>query len=189
MERSIASNKMPAPISAITIFLEPITVSTLETYLIVGKKSYCEHYLHLWENEDPTPYISNGFTEKVVQRELEDPNTMNFLTKLGNITVGIVKLVKNCGIDELSGVDTLKAEKIYLLKEHSGKGLGKEILRQIEELAVGLGKRFIWLDTMQKGNPIHFYLKNGYVIKRESEIPLPGAKASEKAMWILTKRL
>jgi len=45
------------------------------------------------------------------------------------------------------------------------------------------------LDTMQKGNPILFYQKNGYVIKRESEVTLLGAKPSEKPMWILTKNL
>jgi hypothetical protein len=42
---------------------------------------------------------------------------------------------------------------------------------------------------MQKGNPIFFYQKNGYVIKRESEVTLPNAKPEEKPMWILTKTL
>lgn len=189
MERSIALNKMSTPITDTKVLLEPMSESTLETYLAVGVKSYCEHYLHLWENEDPTPYISNGLTKEVVQRELEDPNVINYLVKWEGTTVGIVKLVKDCGIDELSDRETLKAEKIYLLNEYSGKGIGKEILGQIENLALGLGKKYIWLDAMQKGKPIHFYLKNGYTIKRESEIPFSGAKPTEKPMWILTKPL
>ena len=83
----------------------------------------------------------------------------------------------------------LKAEKIYLLKAHSGQGLGKKVLQWIENHAKSLNKKVVWLDTMQKGNPILFYQKNGYVVKRESEVILPRVKPSEKAMWILTKRL
>ncbi|MCB0374103.1 MAG: GNAT family N-acetyltransferase [Muricauda sp.] len=180
---------MQTSFSTQKIHLEPVTLSNLETYLDVGKQSYCEHYLHLWENEDPTPYISNGLTKNVVTRELADPNALHYLIQQDQATVGILKLVKDCGIDEIAQADSLKAEKIYFLKTYSGKGFGKQVLQFIEELAKGLNKKYVWLDTMQKGNPIHFYQKQGYTIKRESEVVLPNAKPSEKAMWILTKKL
>ena len=171
------------------VILEEVQPSTLDTYVSVGQKSYREHYLHLWENEDPTPYISDGLTASVVERELSEPNSLNYLVKMGNAIVGIVKLVKDCGVDELSPEESLKAEKIYLLKAYAGQGLGKKVLEWIENYARSLKKKVLWLDTMQKGNPIQFYQKNGFVIKRESELVLPGAKSSEKAMWILTKQL
>lgn len=169
--------------------MEPVTQDNLNEYLTVGVKSYCEHYLHLWENEDPTPYISYGLTKEVVERELQDPNALNYLIQQNNKNVGILKLVKNCGIDEIADSDALKAEKIYLLKEHSGKGIGKQVLLFIEDIARKRNKKYVWLDAMQKGNPVHFYQKNGYIIKRDSEIPFPGARPNEKAMWILTKTL
>ncbi len=181
--------KMHSTIPTIKIHLVPVDNTNLATYLSVGVQSYREHYLHLWENEDPTPYISNGLTKDVVQRELEDPNNLHFLINHDTATVGILKLVKDCSIDEIPKEEALKAEKIYLLQEHSGKGFGKQVLHFIEDFAKALKKKMVWLDTMQKGNPILFYQKNGYVIKRESEVVLPGAKPSEKAMWILTKNL
>lgn len=180
---------MSTSFSTQKISLEPVTLSNLDIYLEVGKQSYCEHYLHLWENEDPTPYITHGLTKNVVNRELDDPNALNYLIQQDHTTVGILKLVKDCGIDEISPVDALKAEKIYFLKAYSGKGFGKQVLQFIEELARDLNKKYIWLDTMQKGKPILFYQKNGYVIKRASEVVLPNAVPSEKAMWILTKKL
>lgn len=169
--------------------LQIVDVSTLDIYCSVGQKSYREHYLHLWENEDPTPYIANSLQKSVVIQELKNPNLAHYLIQMGEDIVGIVKLVKNCGIDELSDDISLKAEKIYLLKAYSGKGLGKKVLQLIEQKALALKKKVIWLDTMQKGNPIQFYQKNGFMIKRESELTLAGAKASEKAMHILTKTL
>ncbi len=171
------------------VVLETVDVTTLETYIAVGKKSYREHYLHLWENEDPTPYISIGFTNTIVSAELMDSNVTNYLVKMGQDIVGIVKLVKNKGVDEFPDETSLKAEKIYLLKAFSGKGLGKKVLQLIEKEAIDLKKKVVWLDTMQKGKPLQFYLKNGFKIKRESELTILGAKPSEKAMYILTKQL
>lgn len=180
---------MQTSFSTQKIHLEPVTPSNLEVYLEVGTQSYCEHYLHLWENEDPTPYISVGLTKNVVSRELTDPNALLYLIQQDQTTVGILKLVKDCGIDEITPVDALKAEKIYFLKVYSGKGFGKQVLQFIEGLAKGHNKKYVWLYAMQKGNPIHFYQKQGYKIKRESEVELPNAKPSEKAMWVLTKEL
>jgi len=172
-----------------TLTLEPVTQDSLDAYLTVGVQSYCQHYLHLWENEDPTSYISYGLTKEVVERELQNTNSLNYLIKMNTTAVGILKIVPNCGIDEISDEDGLKAEKIYLLKEYSGKGIGKQVLQYIEEIAKSLNKRIVWLDAMQKGKPVQFYQKNGYIIKRASEVVLPGVKSNEKAMWILTKNL
>lgn len=94
------------------IVLEEIGPSTLDTYISVGIKSYREHYLHLWENEDPTPYISNSFTKAVVEQELADSNSFNYLVKVEDSIVGIVKLVRDRGVDELLPEEALKAEKI-----------------------------------------------------------------------------
>lgn len=171
------------------IILEEVSASTIPIYIAVGKKSYCQHYLHLWENENPDPYINNSFTVPVLEKELLDSNCVNFLVKSNGNTIGIVKLKIDAGIDELPSNTSLLAEKIYLLKEFSGKGFGKKTLIEIENYAMGLGKQILWLDTMQKGNPINFYLKSGFTIKKESTLKLPRAKSSEKAMWVLTKTL
>ncbi|WP_190809382.1 GNAT family N-acetyltransferase [Flagellimonas sp. S3867] len=171
------------------IILEPVNPSTISTYISVGKKSYNQHYLHLWEGENSNPYINTSFTVSVLEKELMDPNSINFLVKVESHTIGIVKLVKNAKLDEHPAKKALLAEKIYLLKEFSGRGFGKKVLSEIETYAKSLDKQVLWLDTMQKGGPIHFYQKNGFTIKKESELSLPGAKTAEKAMWVLTKQL
>ncbi|MDC6367401.1 GNAT family N-acetyltransferase [Muricauda sp. AC10] len=171
------------------VSLKPVNSSNMDIYIQVGRISYVEHYLHLWENEDPTPYLSTSFTQEVVQKELEDPNAQNYLVEWNDTVVGIVKLVKDRSLDEFTAEESLLAQKIYLLKAYSGKGIGKKVLQLIESYAQGLNKKIVWLDTMQKGNPIHFYQKNGYEIKRAGEVKLPGAKPEEKPMWILTKQI
>ncbi|RDY60942.1 GNAT family N-acetyltransferase [Flagellimonas nanhaiensis] len=172
-----------------TITLEVVTTSSMDSYIEVGKNSYVQHYLHLWENNDPTPYISSSFAIEVVEKDLSNPNMVHFLVKMEDEVVGIVKLIKDHPLDEFSEKEALLAQKIYLLQAYSGKGVGKKVLQLIEEFAQNLGKKIVWLDTMQKGSPINFYQKNGYTIKRESTLSLPGAKPEERPMWVLTKVL
>ncbi|NAY90342.1 hypothetical protein GTQ34_00285 [Muricauda sp. JGD-17] len=171
------------------VVLEIVRADTVDTYIRVGKKSYCEHYLHLWENEDPSPYLNSSFTHEVVSSELENPNVINFLVKANDVPTGIVKLIIDQPLDEHSAKDSLLAQKIYLLKSFSGMGIGQKVLRLIENYAIDLNKKLVWLDTMQKGKPLNFYLKNGFKINKESALTLPGAIPSEKPMWILTKQL
>ncbi len=171
------------------VFLEPVSPSTINLYIQVGKKSYYEHYLHLWEDRNPNAYISKSFTVSVVQAELKNPNIANFLVKVNNESIGIVKLVRNKALDEYSDGESLLVEKIYLLKSYSGKGFGRKVLHLIENYARNLNKKIVWLDTMQKGGPLNFYLKNGFAIKKEGALNLPGAKSTERAMWVLTKHL
>ncbi len=169
--------------------LEPLVEATISDYIKVGTQSYNEHYLHLWEGRDPNPYISRSFTQKVVSKDIQDNNLKLFLIKVDKSIAGIVKLVLNSPLDEYSAQEALLAQKIYLLKAYSGQGLGKKVLALIEKYAKDMGKKILWLDTMQKGGPIQFYLKNGFQIKKESELTIPGAVRAEKPMWVLTKVL
>ncbi len=171
------------------VFLERVRKESIDTYIQVGKQSYCEHYLHLWKNKNPSPYLNSSFTREVVQGELKNTNAINFLVKADHATAGIVKLLLNEPLDEFSAKDSLLAQKIYLLKAYSGKGIGTKVLQLIEEYAKSRNKKVVWLDTMKKGKPINFYLKHGYNIKKSGELKLPGAIPSERPMWILTKQL
>ncbi|AWX43449.1 hypothetical protein HME9304_00437 [Flagellimonas maritima] len=171
------------------IVLELVSSTTINEYISVGTTSYNEHYLHLWIHGDSSPYIETSFTSLIVKNELDDENVVNFLVKLGGTSVGIVKLIRDCPLDEFSKDEALLIQKIYLLKIHSGKGIGQNVLQKIEEYAKTMGKLIVWLDTMQKGKPLDFYIKNGFQIKKKSELELLGVKMSEKAMWILTKQL
>ncbi|MEM8848320.1 MAG: GNAT family N-acetyltransferase [Bacteroidota bacterium] len=171
------------------IYLQPVTPDVVSIYLDIGLKSYQQHYLHLWEKQNPTPYVSKSFTNEVLEEELIDDNVENFLVKVEETVIGIVKLIKNKAIEEHDAKSSLLIQKIYFLKEYSGKGYGQQLLSLLEKYARELGKKIIWLDTMQKGNALNFYLRNGFSILKESKLELPHAIEAERPMWVLTKTL
>ena len=169
--------------------LKRVTSKDIDSYIEVGKKSYRQHYLHLWKNGDPEPYISNSFTDQVVKNELKNPNFVHFLVLEGKNTAGIIKIVIDAGYGQYEAKDAMLLEKIYLLESFAGMGLGTGCLNQIVDYARSLGKTVLWLDTMKNGRPLPFYLNYGFNIIGEKELEFKGVLESQKPMYILSYKL
>lgn len=171
------------------LHFEPLTSATYETYIEVGILAYNQHYLHLWPSENTTPYIESSFTEEVLIKEENDKNTILYIIHLNDKAVGVFKITLNCSQDSYTKDEALYVDKIYILNEHSGKGIGKKVLQFAELRAKELDKQIIWLDTMQKGPALHFYLKNGYKIHGESKVHFAAVLPEEKFMWVMVKKI
>ncbi len=169
-----------------TVF-DLLTPETVPAYIEVGTRSYKAHYVHLWEDQDPTPYLETSFIPKVVIKELNDPNCHNYLVKFQGANVGILKLTINQGWGNWEAEDTLYLHRIYLLEKATGRHIGKAVLDHTENLALHLKKKMIWLETMKKGKAKNFYQKHGYEIIGASHITLPRVLHEEKEMWVMGK--
>ena len=163
----------------------PLTPDLISTYNRVGAESYRQHYLHLWPDNDPSEYIENSFTAEVVAQEIEDQNLRHFLIAKQSEIAGILKLVMDAPIEPYSAGQAILLEKIYLLKEYSGQGLGEQCIRYIIELSVSLGKEILWLEAMQKGKALAFYHKLGFEITGEKLLHFSNAIEEERPMYQL----
>ena len=168
---------------------ELLTNTTYDHYISVGKRAYNQHYTHLWSNGDTSPYIQHSFTNEVLYREETDTNTELYLIKLGTDIAGILKITLKKAIDQFSEDEALYVDKIYIQKEFTDLGIGKRTLDFITGTANDLQKRLIFLEAMQKGPALAFYLKNDFKIVGRTQIPFKGAIEKEKPMYILIKEL
>ena len=171
------------------IHIVPLTPELFDAYIRVGIKSYCEHYLHLWENRDPRPYIENSFSREIVQQEYEDPNVSLYLILRGTLQVGILKLILNKTIELPEHIKCLFLERIYLLAAYSGTGIGARVLQFTEAKARDQNTKAVLLETMQKGPALKFYQKNGYDIWGTKNLGFTGLVEEERPMFILGKYL
>ena len=171
------------------IHFEPLTAEKYDCYNTIGSKAYNQHYLHLWPNGDSTPYIQSNFTNKVLEKESLDSNTSLFILYQNKLAIGILKMTFNKSLGKYSEEDALYVDKIYILKECTGSGIGKKVLQFVTLRAKELGKKAIWLDAMQKGPALNFYLKNGFEIHGETSVPFKNAIEKEKPMYVLVKRI
>ncbi len=171
------------------IRIERLSKASIKDYIGTGIKSYRQHYLHLWPNQDPTPYIESSFTAKVVEGEMADANNRHFVIFYKEAAAGILKIVLDSPVKGFSKREAMFLEKVYLLKAYSGKGLGGAVLKFVLDYSRKLGKKALWLCTMQKGPALQFYLKNGFTIVEESLLSLKGAIEEERPMYLLVKRI
>jgi len=171
------------------IHFEPLTAKRFTTYIEVGIKAYSQHYLHLWPGKDATPYIESSFTISVLQQEDFDENTRLFIINFNSKAVGILKFTINCKLTPFSEKEALYLDKIYILNEYSGKGIGKRVLQFVLLRAKKFQKNILWLDTMQNGPALQFYIKNGFEIYSEKLLYFPTMLENERPMFVLTKKV
>lgn len=171
------------------VLLKPLHTEQIALYLELGIRSYKAHYLHLWIDQDPADYIQSSFTPEVVAREIENPDLFHYIAYAGSGPIGIVKLNASRVYPLGDRPASLLLEKIYLLRSASGKGYGARILHEVERLAREMEMEWLWLEAMQKGRALHFYLERGFEKAGETRLPFPNAVDEERPMFILIKPL
>lgn len=167
----------------------PLTEQKFDEYIELGKKSYLQHYLHFWSDGDPSPYFNESFTREVLRTEHKNKNAELFIIYSKGIPVGIMKIVLNEKVGSSSDEESLLLQKIYILKEHSAKGIGSKVLAFVEDFARKRHKKAVWLDTMVKGMAAAFYLKNGYKIQSTKLLDYENIVDAKREMYIMTKKL
>ncbi len=172
-----------------SIHIVPLTPALFEPYIDVGTTSYCQHYLHLWNNRDPSPYIKQAFRPEVVKKEWEDPGISLYLIYVETLPVGILKIILDTPVNKDKRINCLFLERIYLLAEYTGQGIGKAALEFAESLGREKGQKYLCLETMKKGPALDFYQNNGYKILGTKALDFNGLVPEERPMFILGKEL
>ena len=158
-------------------------------YLETGGAAYRDHYCHLWPGGDPWPYLTRNFTTEIVQAELQSPNLRLWLVYCGGTPAGICKLDLEKDHRTMPRGSSIFIEKIYFKNSFTGHGLGSSLMDEITRLGHELGRRFLWLEAMQKGPALSFYRNRGFKILEETQVPHPEALEAEKRMWVLGREI
>jgi GNAT superfamily N-acetyltransferase len=135
------------------------------------------------------PHILKSFTSEIVARELKGANNALFIIYYGDKVAGTVKLIKSSPLLGFPRGSAMLLDKIYLLREFAGKGIGGIALSRIELLGRKLNKSVIWLYSMQQGPALAFYLRHGFVIREEKQLDYPEVLDEHRLMYLLTKSL
>ncbi len=70
--------------------------------------------------------------------------------------------------------DILRIEKLYLLPNAQGMGAGKFFISFASSIAKEFGKKFLELNVNRANNAYYFYLKQGFKVTQEIDIPYYG---------------
>lgn len=107
-------------------------------------------------------YISRNFNSIKIEEEILDTNNQFFLIEYEKQIVGFSKVLFNYKNENIKPKNVTKMERIYLLKEFYGLGLGKKLFQFNVELAKNNNQKGIWLHVwVENPRAIQFYQKMG----------------------------
>ncbi|MDQ3321488.1 MAG: GNAT family N-acetyltransferase [Acidobacteriota bacterium] len=154
----------------------------------IGIDSYLPHYAHLWKENNAEWYLNKCFGDEFLQNELADANIEYYIISAEEKNIGILKLVLRKPLPDSDIENALYLEKIYFIKEWTGKGVGRELINFTFERAGELNRECVWLVAMDTADkPVKAYERTGFTIHSRSRIDFEWMKDEFRGTLVMKK--
>lgn len=154
----------------------------------IGIDSYLPHYTHLWRDDDAAWYMEKCFGDEFLAKELADANVEYYIISVDGKNIGILKLVLKKPLPDSDTENALYLEKIYFIKEWTGKGAGRELMNFTFERALELNRELVWLVAMDTADKaVKAYERAGFTIHSRSQIDFERMKDEFRGTFVMKK--
>ncbi len=139
-------------------------VSQAAAIATVGKKSFRKAFEHLFKcKEELLEYLDHTYDPVKLAKSIRKENNIYFLAMLDGVAVGFAKIKKHSLNEQIESIAQMELQKLYILQEHHGSGIGTALLKEIKKLGNEICPDYIWLDThVSNEDAIRLYEKNGF---------------------------
>ncbi|HEV7349391.1 GNAT family N-acetyltransferase [Telluribacter sp.] len=172
--------------------LEKISVQEADALSALCLRLYPQFYLYLWYDAGEW-YQRTRYNPEQLRTELSDPASEFYWIYQSEegLPVGYLKInLKARPAESTELTDNgLELERIYLLKEATGTGLGAQVLAWVAERAAALRRDYVYLYTMDSSQAIRFYEKYGYRKAGVKRLPFEQMKPEYRGMYLMIKEL
>lgn len=168
--------------------LRPCFLRDVQHLHDVAMQSYREHYLYLWTTMDHARwYMDRSFSVDSLKQQMQDPGSSFFMVGYGNNHCGFIKI--NWGHPVHNHTKSMELERIYLLKQYAGKGIGSAVMEQVLQMGREKGRSLIWLKSMDSSPSIRFYQHCGFRKTGTERLTFEGLHDEFRNMWIMEREL
>ena len=144
------------------ISLQPITKFDYKELYTLMKEVYPLSYQEFW-NDDCSWYVNSQYSQENILKELNQQNAEYYFVIYNKQKVGNFRFIWDENLEGFPSIKTVKLHRIYLHQNTQGKGIGKTLLRWLENLAKQQNYELLWLDAMNKKEQAYqFYCKQGF---------------------------
>lgn len=133
--------------------------------LEVSRTTFIDTYSSRNTAENMEEYIRINFNRKKLETELADINSEFIFAEVQHRIVGYLKLNFKTSQTEPLDPAAAEIERIYVLSEFKGKGIGKSLFQEAVLLSENRNAKFLWLGVWEENQmAIEFYKKQGMTI-------------------------
>ena len=143
--------------------IKKCTLQDLESLQKISIETFYQTFANSNTAENMKAYLENAYNEEKLYKELSNPNSSFFFVYVDELLAGYLKLNEFPSQSDINDIDSLELERIYILKEFQGAGLGKDLLEYAISIAIEHCKKYIWLGVWEHNERAkRFYQKNGF---------------------------
>lgn len=159
------------------VTLTPVTDPDFAVLRELAGTIWRQHYAAIISLAQIDYMLAARFGDEALRGHIQAADRWLELLRVSGTPVGY------CGC-ELAGMDgngsevfpaAMKLGQLYVLESHRGMGLGRFMLRHIEQRARDLGRHVLWLQVNKKNTAsIAFYRAAGFEVAREAVFDIGG---------------
>lgn len=131
----------------------------------LSRKTFSETFGHMNTPSNMKAYLEQAFNIDKLRGELSNGDSSFYFLYADGDLAGYLKLNEYKAQTDIHDPQSLEIERIYLLKEFQGKGLGGFLINKAVDIASTREKSYIWLGVWERNRKaISFYKKQGFYI-------------------------
>lgn len=147
-----------------TISLEKISVSDVEWLQEISTQTFIETFAAVNTESNMAKYLAESLSISTLTDELLREGSEFYFAKIENQIVGYLKLNFGHAQTESMGDNSIEIERIYVLKDFLGQGIGQFMFDKAIEMARQKRLNVLWLGVWEENHrALSFYKKNGLV--------------------------
>lgn len=129
----------------------------------IYRQTFFETFSEQNSEENMRIFLDKAYNEEKLKSEIEDKESETFLAVENQKILGVLKINTGNAETESGLENSLEIQRIYILKESKGLGIGTVFMNLAEKKARELGVSFIWLGVWEKNFPAQkFYTNKGF---------------------------
>ena len=145
--------------------IEKATIEDIDLLLELGKTTFAQTFAADNTPENMAAYMNRAFTHEKLKSELENPNSEFYLMRVDEEAIGYLKVNTANAQTEPQPYDTLEIERVYVLKDFYGQGIGLKLLEKAIAISREKHLKSIWLGVWERNHrALRFYEKNGFQV-------------------------
>jgi ribosomal protein S18 acetylase RimI-like enzyme len=145
------------------ILIRKCDIADIEKLLEISRTTFSATFSTFNTVENMEKYLSRHITREKLLDELKNPGSEFYFAMNDEQVIGYLKLNRGKAQTELKSENSLEIERIYVVKQYQGEGMGKLLLSKAIESARNQDMEFIWLGVWEKNEKaISFYQKSGF---------------------------
>jgi ribosomal protein S18 acetylase RimI-like enzyme len=148
--------------------LDAMTAADFETLARLGEVIWRAHYTRIIGSAQIGYMLAGRYTPEKLRLYLNAADRWLMLLRIGSRAVGYCSYALTDDSGEMKPGE-MKLEQLYLLPELHGQGLGRLMLRHVEDQARVRGRHTLMLQTNKlNAAAIAFYRKAGFTVREEA---------------------